>query len=62
MWIGSVNNMDAARELIRENASKERAQFLVWAQETQTKYVYLYHANNDEIVLVNEAPGAQALS
>jgi hypothetical protein len=52
-WIGTVNDMESAKEVILDNAGKQRTRFLVWAQETETNT--LYDATKYEIVLVNES-------
>jgi hypothetical protein len=52
MWVGSVNDMESVRQLIRRHAGKERKRFLVWAQETQCKS--FYDATQDELVPVDE--------
>lgn len=53
LWIGSVNDMESAEEMIRENAGATRARFLVWAQETQSKC--LYDATKDEIIPIKDS-------
>jgi hypothetical protein len=57
-WVASVNDMKAARAMIRQHAGEQRTRFLIWARETTSKSIY--EATKDELVLVSENVGALA--
>jgi hypothetical protein len=58
MWVGSVNDMKAAREMIRQRTGEHRARFPIRARETASTSIH--EATKDEVVLASENVGALA--